>query len=151
MFYNANVFRNGHANPPRIRIIGENTPFCGTKALSVPCGIGASKTEQRRHGAHARVTHTGTHAHTRPRRRAHASCTHAQEPPSALAEPNRGWRHFSARSKCDANASSLGASGMGSVRLRLALRGHAREAEEWGYYKGGRLWLSSIFWEWRSW
>ena len=24
-------------------------------------------------------------------------------------------------------------------------RGHKREAEEWGYYRGVRLWLSRIF------
>ena len=34
---------------------------------------------------------------------------------------------------------------MESVGLRLMKRSHAREAEEWGYYKGGRLWLSRYF------
>ena len=32
--------------------------------------------------------------------------------------------------------------GVSSLDLK---RGHKREAEEWGYYRGVRLWLSRIF------
>ena len=74
---------------------------------------------------------TRTHA---PRARAHPRTRpHTQGPPRPHTRETGNWRHFSARSKCDAHAVSplhRGASGMQGVASLDLTRSHAREAEE---------------------
>ena len=80
---NGRIDANGHAE----RTDGRNGD--GTRGTH---GQRASRTQARTH-----VTHSSAHARHARTRRSH---------PQALAEPNRGTRHFSARSKCDAIAFS---------------------------------------------
>ena len=93
-----------------------------------------ARTHERTHAsadAHAQRAHTHTHA---PRARAHPRTRpHAQGPPRPHTRETGNWRHFSARSKCNAIAFSLtqiGASGMQSVASLDLTHVHAREAEE---------------------
>ena len=90
-----------------------------------------ARAHARQRGRTRKRAHTHTHA---PRARAHPRTRpHTQGPPRPHTRETGNWRHFSARSKCDAIAFSLtfvGASGMQSVASLDLTHVHAREAEE---------------------
>lgn len=87
-------------------------------------------------------THARTHERTHASVDAHASertRTHTQGPPRPHTREKGNWRHFSARSKCDAHAFSLtsvGVSGMRGVLMADLTRSHARERKNGGIIGG---------------
>lgn len=94
-----------------------------------------------RHARQRTHTHTHTHASACTRTHAHAhrpahththtlAPAHTQGPPRPRTRETPNGRHFARGSKCDANAPSVGASGMQGVASLDLTRGHTREAEE---------------------
>ena len=130
MLFNANESRQ-HQQTRQFTVartpsITRNAPKC------------AENGRRTRHARKTVLTRNWT-AHTHARQRTHATHTrprvthapaHKQGPPRQRTRETPNGRHFARGSKCDANAPSVGASGMECAASLDLTRSHAREAEE---------------------